>query len=155
MAKITHGRTKVKWVTAIASIAAPTVAELTAGTDLTAFLPADGVQQNSTKNNASIAMLDDSFVSEAVGTWGEGITLKMVRHEDDVDDDAWTLFTYRLVGFLVISRHGTFDATDKVEVYPAESHEPMMLPTAENEYQQFEVQLAVTSEPEHKATVAA
>jgi hypothetical protein len=155
MAKITHGRTKAKWVAAIANKVAPTVAELTAGVDLTPGLPADGIQQNSTKNNASISMLDDSFVSEAVGTWGTGVTLKMVRHEEDADDDYWNLFEYGADGFLVISRHGGFLATDKVEVYPAEAHEPQMLATAENEYQQFETQLAITDTPAAKATVAA
>lgn len=154
MSKVTHGRnTKVRWLPAVANIAAPSVAEIAAGTDLTPQIPSDGLQFNHTRNNASVSMLDDDFVPEDVGTYGTGITLKFVR--DDTDDDAFDLFNHGEEGFLLISRFGAPAATKKVEVYPASSHEPAPLPTAENEYQQFEVQIAVTRKPNIRAVVAA
>lgn len=160
MPRLVHeGNTKVRWLPAVANKQAPTAAEITAGTDLTPQLPSDGVNLNPNRNNASVSMLDSSFVPEAVGTWGVGITLTFTRQPTSittgVGDAIWDLFDRGDTGFLLISRFGAPIAGDKVEVYPAESHAPIPLATAENAYQRFEVQLAVTDEPALKATVAA
>jgi hypothetical protein len=154
MPRVTHENTRVYWLEAVANPNAPTVAEINAGTDLTDQIPVDGVAVNPTKNNASQAMLGDAFVAELVGTWGTGITLTFTR--DDTNDVARALFVYRADGFLVISRFGAANvAGRKVEVYPAQGHEPADLATAENEFSKFEVQLAVTDSPSLRATVAA
>lgn len=153
MARVTHEDTKVYWLEAVSNIQAPTVAEMNAGTDLTPQIPVDGVALNPSKNNAAQAMLGDAFVAEKVGTWGVGITLTFTR--DDTSDAARTLFTYRQAGWLVISRFGAHAAGKKLEVYPAEGHEPSDLPTAENEFSKFEVQLAVTATPALRAVEAA
>lgn len=155
MARLVHdSNTKIYWAPAIANKAAPTVAEMTGATDVTPQVPSDGLATNPTRNNASQSMLDSSFVAEAVGTWSMGITLTFMR--DDGTDAAWDLFDYGTNGFLVISRFGGGEtALDEVEVYPAESHLPTPMATAENEYQKFEVQLAVTDDPALNAVVAA
>lgn len=154
MAKRVHDvNTKVYWLPAVTEIAAPTVAEIAAGTQLTAQIPSDGVNLTNTRNNASISMLDQAFTPERVGTFGAGITLKFTR--DDATDAAFALFSHGVKGYLLISRFGAPIAASKVEVYPAESHDPAPLATAENELQQFEVQLAVTDRPSIRAVVAA
>ena len=153
MGKLVHdGNTKVHWLPAVAVLAAPAVAEITAGDDLTPQIPSDGVNLTNTRNNASISMLDEAFTPEQVGTFGAAITLKFTR--DDATDAAWDLFSHGASGFLLISRFGDPVATTDVEVYPAESHEPAPLATAENEFQQFEVQFAVTAQPSIRAVVA-
>lgn len=153
MPRSTHENTRVYFLTTIDDIDAPTSAEIAAGTDLTDQVPVDGLALSGTSNNASQAMLGDAFVAEQVGTWGRTITLTVVR--DDTDDTARDLFTYRLDGFLVISRFGVPATGDMVEVYPVECHEPTDLPTAENEYQKSEVQMAVTAKPSLRAEVDA
>lgn len=158
MSKLIHdGNTKVYWLPAVADITGPTEAEIAAGDDLTPAIPSDGVATSPTRNNASISMLDSAFTPEQVGTWGVGITLKFTRDSegrtDPAGDVAYALFAERGPGFLIISRFGVAEDFKIVEVYPAENHKPHALATAENEYQQFEVQLAVTDEPEFLAVV--
>lgn len=144
---------KVHYLPAVASKAGPTVAEITAGTDITPFLPTAGVGVNWTQNNASLAMLDEAFTAEAVGTEGAAIQITFVR--DDTADDAWDLFVRGANAFLLISRFGDPAVASVVEVYPIQSHRPVPLPPAENEFQQGQVSLAVTDTPELNAVVAA
>jgi hypothetical protein len=160
MGKLVHdGNTKVHFLPSVANVAAPTAAEITAGDDITGAIPSDGVNVTNTRNNASVSMLDSAFTPEQVGTWGAGITLKFTRDPDGASDPAgdvaFALFAERGPGFLVISRFGDPVAGSIVEVYPVENHKPSPLATAENEYQMFEVQLAVTDEPNYLAEVAA
>lgn len=148
-----EGNVKVHWLPAVAAKAAPTTAEITAGTDLTPYLPTSGVGIDWTQNNASIDMLDESFTAEVIGTEGATITLTFIR--DDTADDAWDLFDRGTNGFLLVSRFGDPAATDIVEVYPVQSHRPVPLAPATNEFQQAQVSLAVSDTPELNAVVGA
>lgn len=150
-----EGNVKVHWVPAIAAKAAPTVAEIGAGTNVTPFLPTNGVGVEWTQNNASLDMLDESFTPEVIGTEKAAINLTFVRHRLDADDDAWNLWDRGDEGFLVISRKGAPAALGKVEVYPCQSHRPVPLTPATNEFQQGRVMLAVHDTPELNAIVAA
>lgn len=147
MARSTFEKYKIKFLTALASSTlAPTVAEYGAGVDLTPITPVDGVQFNPTQNNASLAMLGDSFVTEEPGTWGLGLTLQFVR--DDTSDLAVTTFAYNTAGFIVVSPFGTTVAAGvKVDTYPVRSHKPVPMASAENEYQRWQVMFAVTKAP--------
>lgn len=156
MAKLTsEGNVKVHYLPAVVDKDAPTLAEITAGTNLTPFLPTAGVGVDWTQNNSSTPMLDESFTSESVGTESAAIELTFVRHELDADDDAWNLFVRGTNAFLLIARKGVPVATDKVEVYPIQCHRPVPLPPAENEDQQAKVALAVNDTPSMNAVVAA
>lgn len=150
-----EGNVKLYWLPACANIAAPTVAEIAAGTNLTPFLPTSGLAIDSNENNASIAMIDSGHTDEQVGTYSTSVALTLVRDAVSADDDAWTLFVRGLSGFLLKSPFGAPVATSRVEVYPCEAHEPVPLPPAENEFQQFRVTLAVHTTPNRKAVVAA
>lgn len=150
-----EGNVKAYWLPTVASKTAPTVAEIAAGTNLTPQLPTAGLDISFNENNASIAMIDAGFTAEQVGTYGTTIALTFTRDGVDADDDAWNLFDRGLTGYLLVSRFGTPVATSRVEVYPCESHNPIPLAPAENEFQQMRVTLAVHDEPELKATVAA
>lgn len=160
MSRYVHeGKTKVTFVASaddISDIDAPTVAELNAGTELTTLLTKDGLQTPDTQNMVDSATLAETFDAQRVGSWGGGITLTGFR--DDTNDTLWDLAVYGDEGFLVI-RRGTAYATawaasDDVEVYPIQFHEPVPSQTASNEEARFTVACAVTSEPSKRAVVA-
>jgi hypothetical protein len=157
MARLVYeGRTNVYWVTTISNIAAPTVAEITAGTPLTNFVAKDGVAVNTTTNNVDSATIAETFDSQIVGSWGGSVELTMFR--DDSADTAWNLCVYGTNGYVVIDRFndsGTLPiATEKVEVWPAEMHQPVPQNSAANTQQRFVEMFAVTAQPNLKATVA-
>lgn len=148
-----EGKVKVYWLPTVSDKEAPTEAEITAGTNLTPQVPTAGLDITWTQNNASISMLDEAFTAEQVGTFGASISLTFTRDDDEDEDTAWDLFERNLNGFLLISRFGIPEDGSRVEVYPASSHNPVPLAPAENEFQQFQVQLAVHDTPELKAIV--
>jgi len=156
-AYVHEGMTKVSWVATIASKAAPTAAELTAGTDITTYLTKDGLKVPQSQNMVDNTSLAETFDAKVVGSWGGDISLTMKR--DNGADTAWALFDYAETGYLVVRRgvtHATaYAAAQKVEVYPAQSHQPVPNDTAANAQATFTVGLAVTSEPELAAVVAA
>jgi hypothetical protein len=161
MARLTaEGNIKVYKVPTVADKTAPTAAEIGAGTDLTPYLPTTGVDITWTQNNASLPMLDESFVVSAVGTESAEIKLTGVRDPDA--DDFFEAFDRGENFYLVVSRFGAAQgpqtgppavAGSSVEVYPVQSHRPVPLKAAENEFQQAEVSLGVTDTPVLDATV--
>lgn len=158
MARYVHeGNTKVSWVPTISSIAAPTVAELGAGTDLSELLTKDGLQTPDSQNMVDSSTLADTFDAQRVGSWGGSITLTGFR--DGTSDTLWDLAVYGTEGYLVIRRGIPYDtawtAAQDVEVYPAEMHEPVPNGTAANEEARFTLALAVTGQPNKRAVVAA
>lgn len=158
MSRYVHeGQTKVAFVTTIASIAAPTVAELGAGTELSSLLTKDGLQVPDQQNMVDSSTLSDTFDAQRVGSWGGGVTLQGFR--DNASDDLWDLAVYGTEGHIVVRRGSAYDdawaAADVVEVYPIQMHEPVPNQTASNEEARFTVACAVTSEPDKRAVVAA
>ena len=151
-----EGRTNAYWLTTCANIAAPTVAEITAGVALTAFVSKDGVAVNITTNNVDSATIAEIFDAQDVGSWGAEIELTMFR--DATADTAWNLWVYGTAGFLVLDRFrasGTLPiATNKVETWPGKMHQPAPENSAANTLQRFVGKLAITSTPNLKATVA-
>lgn len=151
------GKTLVYWVTTIANKAAPTVAELNAGTRLSGYLTKDGLDIALSQNSVDNADLEDTFDATDVGTFGGTINLTLFR--DDTADTAWNLFVYGTSGYLVV-REGplatvAWTAAQKAQVYPARMHEPVPVSTTSNEQRKFKVMLPVTDQPSLKATVAA
>lgn len=156
MPKVTsEGKVKAYWAATVVDINAPTEAEITAAVNLTPQLPTAGLDISFTENNASIAMIDEGFVSEAVGTYGCTVVITGTRDSVAADDDFWTTFDRGEQGYLIISRFGDAVEASRVEVYPCEAHAPTPLAPAENEFQQARVTLAVNAEPDLKAVVAA
>lgn len=159
MARYTYETLTVWWVTTLSSTTAPSAAQVNAGNNLTSFIPVDGVAHGGTRNNASQAMLGDAHVAEEPGTWGTTMEITFTRDSAEGATSPWQVFAggYKSVGFLVLRRTGTgnLTSTQKVEVYPATSHEPLMLASAENEYAKFTVTFAITAKPELEAVAAA
>lgn len=158
MSKLVYeGNVKVYWLaTAPANQAAPSAAEVGAGIDLTPYITKDGVSVPSTQNMVDVAGLNEVYNAEIVGSWGGGaLTLTMFR-DDTSETNAYDLIVYGTNGALVISRFGDgTTATDKVEVWPVEMHEPTLMQTAKDEVQKFTASFAVTAAPSVRAVVAA
>lgn len=152
-----EGKTRIQWVETIASKTAPTVAELAAGTDVTSYVTKDGLTTPANQNMVDNATIAETFDAQVVGSWGGALELMMRR--DASSDTAWNTWDYGDNGYIVIRRglaaSTSFSAGQKVEVYPAQAHQPVMEPSAANEQQRFKVAFAVTAEPAMKATVAA
>lgn len=152
------GKTRVAFVTTIAApISTPSPTEIAAGTDLSPYITKSGLSTPSNQNMVASGALAETFDAEVPGTFGGPIELTMFR--DRPDDDAWNLFTFGTEGFIVI-RYGVlsetaFTAGDDVEVYPIQTHEPIMTPPASNENATFKVMCAVTGQPELHAVVTA
>jgi hypothetical protein len=155
-AQVSEGRTNVYWATAVANKAAPTVAEITAAVALTTFITKDGVRTPVATNNVDSAMIDSAYDSQVVGSWGSEVELRMKR--DSTADTAWNLCVYGTAGFLIIDRFrasGTLPSAGmKVEVWPAQMHQPAVEPPAANTLVTFIEKFAITSEPKLNATVA-
>ena len=146
----------VYWVPSLSSISAPPAAEITAGTRLSPFMTKDGLDIPFQQNTIDNADLEDTFDAKAVGTWGGDITLTLKRNNSA--DTVWNLAVYGTAGNLVV-RRGVAVATaiaagQKVAVYPGQMHEPVPMSTATNERDKFKLVIAITDQPNQKATVA-
>lgn len=159
MARRTHEEyTRIWWVTTMADPAAPTVAELEAGVDISAYVPKDGLKVGATNAKVKNDDITTAFDGEIPGSYGNSVTLTSFR--DDDDDLAWETFRVRnTYGFLVVRRMvpvaEAVAAGQEVEVYPAATGQPAMQDTAENERVKFGVELAVHAPPALAAQVAA
>jgi len=154
------GTVRVAFVVTIASQAAPTVAELNAGTPLQSLITKDGLVTPSDQNNVDDAALADTFDGEIPGTFGGALTLTMKRQHAPDTDTAWNLVVYGTTGFVVVRRQfpqaTAWAATQPVEVYPGAWHEPVPVTPAANEQHRFTAMFPVRSPgPTLKAVVAA
>lgn len=152
-----EGKTRVFWATTVADISAPTVAEITAGTDLTPFMPKDGLSRSPSFQTVDLSTLSSEFDAEGQATWGVPVQLKVLR--DTVSNDAYDLFaTHATSGFLIVLPElgtGVVVAAVDAEVYPSQASIAIPNSTAGNERQMATVGISVTSEPNLSATVAA
>lgn len=159
MARRTHEEfTRIWWAETIDDITAPTVAELTAAIDISAFVPKDGLKVGATNAKVKNDDITTAFTGEIPGSYGNSITLTSFR--DDDEDTAWETFQERnTYGYLVVRRMVPVTvavaAAQVVEVYPAATGQPTMHDTAENERVKFGVDLMVHEAPAMAATVAA
>lgn len=156
-AYVHEGMTKVAWVLTITNVSAPTVAELTAGTDISVTLTKDGLNISLSQNYVDNTSLAETFDSQLVGSWGGTSSLTFRR--DNVTDTAWDTFDWGETGYLVVRRGEAYDgawaAADKVEVYPAQMGMPVPNATAANAQATATVGMAFTSQPDLHAVVAA
>lgn len=154
MTAIAHDdNVKWYWATTVASIAAPTAANITAATRIPTIT---NYAQNSQEAEVDFSDIDSLYDTSGVGTTKVGpITLTMKR--DDADEsDTWDLFdTPREDGFLIKSPFGPAVATSKVEVYPVQVGQRRPASYARNAVQVFDVTFYVTDDPDLDAVVAA
>lgn len=143
---------------AVASVAAPTVAEITAGTDLTSFLIS--LNASSQGNTVPTPNISTLFETSIPGTVQASLTADFYRDDDVSGDTAWTTLPRATEGFFVIQRFGATPGTDpgsgdKVEVWPVMVVSRTMSNMANNTAMTFTVTCSVPDVPNENATVAA
>lgn len=139
-----------------ATLATVTAAEITAGTDLTPGLIANGVQWNMTQNTVSTPMLT-GFIRQNVGTEGAAATLQFIYDPDTVDLAAiYDLFATRgLNGFLWISQEEPTTTGVAGEVYPGSFGRRKRVASAQDTDQQFTVMFACNADYNDAAATTA
>lgn len=155
---VTDGKTKVWSVPSIANIAAPTTAELNAGTALEGVMTPDGLQgfeaDTADVDNSS---LKSTFDTKKAGRAAFSNTMLRLKKQSGTDSVYDTLVREYVTH--VVIRRGTdsdtaWTAGDEVEVYPVECGEVRNLPPEANTVQRYEVPIKVTTEPNLRAVVA-
>jgi hypothetical protein len=155
---VSDGRTRVSWVTTIANIAAPTVAELNAGILLHDTLTSDGLigfsPETATVPTTSLA---STFNTSRNGRTSFTGTMFRLKKQDGTD----TIFTTLIkdaAGYAVVRRSvlatTAWTIADKVQVYPAVCGEVSFVDVEENTLERYEVPLNVTAAPNQRAVVA-
>ena len=150
---IADGEVKIQWVPTISNEAAPTTAEIGAGTELTGFLASlDTPLEGNTVNTPD---LSTAFRTQVAGKFGGGATGQFYR--DDTSDTAWDLLPRLTQGYIVIRRFGgstvAFAGSDEVEVWPLEVITRSPATLDEESVQMFTVNFATTGEPTLDAVV--
>jgi hypothetical protein len=152
------GKTRVYWVTSIASQAAPTVAELNAGIALQSTLTADGLNGlNPDTADVDSSALDSTFTTNVNGrTSFSNVTLRFKKQSGT--DTIFTTLVRDLAGFLVIRRSiastTAWATAQAIEVYPALCEEVSRIDPAPNTMERYEVGLKVSLSPSLRAAVA-
>lgn len=165
------GVLQLRYVPTISNKSAPTVAELTAGKNLTPFLRRDGLTTPKSGSTIDVSTVEDRYNSTAAGSYG-GDPIEIMLYRDNgttLTDLAWTTLapasgsTAAVSGFLVIHRFGAGTAktatsaptaADRVEVWPIEVTSREMAPIADNEAQRFVVKCAIPTPPVDDAVLA-
>jgi hypothetical protein len=154
------GNWRVSWVTTIANIAAPTVAELNAGTELAQnWITPEGLNiPTGTAGRTTSTLGADTTTQRAARKNYDGSSVTCYRAEPPQADTAYDLLTYGTDGYLVVRRTlpnaTAYASAQKVEVYPFECGEPSLSPPAENATQTFTTPFFLTSPANTRATIA-
>src|SRR3954470_10804397 len=101
------GMVRVAFVPTLTSIAAPTVAQITAGVDLEGRLRPDGLATPSDTGRIDNSKLKSTFGTEIVGRRSfSGISVTYVRgpETDTEAGEVEDALVYRAVGYLVVRR---------------------------------------------------
>ena len=154
---IADGRTRAGWITTIANIAAPTVAELNAGILLqTTLTPAGlkGLQPTTAKIDAS--SLASRITLQRNGRTSIADSMLEFKKQDGTDTIYDTLL-FGTAGFLVV-RTSVLETVawtigQKVRVYPMECGEVAHVDIEENTLERYQIPLTLTGQWNLRATV--
>lgn len=159
---IVDGRTRVSFVPSIANIAAPTVAELNAGTILTLMLVPTGLEnfENTTAlvDNTSMASTWDTSLPGRQSM--SGTPSLLLKRQDAGSDPVFTLLTTpNTNGFIVVrdelDQAAAWATAQRMEVYPVRTAAHSMVGRNEtNSVLKYRVPTPVTGPPALKAISA-
>lgn len=153
------GNVRVAYVPTIANIAAPTVAELNAGTLLQSTLTADGLEgYEATTAEVDTSSLASTFNTKTIGRDDYSGTLLRLKKQTVGSDTVRTLLARSTTGYVVIRRGITestaWASSQQVEVYPIICGRRKELKPEANTVMRYEVPTMVTSTPNPDAVVA-
>lgn len=158
---VIDGKVRVYFVPTIANIAAPTVAELNAGTALTSRLTPTGLEgfesSDADVDSTSLASTFDTKLPGRTSFSGTGLVFK----KDDGTDTVFNaLSTKGTTGNIVVRSNGVDQATawtigQLCRVYPGRTgtHSPVGIGEA-NSMERFRIPWFISPEPNVKAIVA-
>lgn len=156
---ISDGKTKVAWATAISSVSAPTVAELTAAQDFTTRVTPDGLKTDASTESVDTSSLASTFTTSEAGRRGYDIEVTFKRGDTPTEDAPWATLKYKTYGFLIVRRGVAYDtafsADQEIEVYPVVCGERQSAAPAANEVSKFVSPMMLREEPDTAALVAA
>lgn len=147
-----RGLSEIHFVPTVSSLAAPSRAEVTAGTDLT-----PGVAEingfNFSNSPIMTPKLSTTFTTQIPGE-DTTDTSTLTFYDDDADDDMRAALVKGTEGFLVFFPYGD-DPGTRAEVWPAISTGVNDQWTMSNEAAKFQASFAITDAPEQDAVVPA
>lgn len=156
------GRVRLVWLdTDPADPEAPTMAEITAGTDLSEYLIPETWNPNASNQKADQSSALSSFNAESIGRYGYAPEAMFKSKLTDGGTVAWDTLGERLVEgcilfFEDVPEGDDIAAADKCDVYPAAmTGTPERQSTAANTTRRFKVTWAIGEPPTLNATVAA
>lgn len=150
---ISNGEVKMQWLVTASS--PPTIAQVSAGTEITGFIssldtPLDGDAVDSSD-------LSSAFNKTVAGKYGGTVSASMYR--DDTADTAFVLFPRNTTGYLVIRRFGgsgvAFAAADIIDMWNLRVITRSDASLDDNSVQAFTVTFAALDEPGIGLVVAA
>lgn len=154
------GNTLIYWVLSIANTAAPTVAELNAGTRVSTYLTRDeGLEIDWDQKMVEGSSIEETFDAMDPGT--EGVSLKATWFRNSTADTLFTTVfaTRNTAGYWVVRPGVAVDtawtAGQKAEVYPANMHRAVPVKRTTNTKDKASAAGGITSSPSLNATVAA
>jgi hypothetical protein len=155
---LADGRTKIYWVPSIANIQAPTVAELNAGTPLSALTTPDGlVGFEPDTADVDVSAIDSLFDTKIAGRASFSGTLLRLKKQQGTDT-VYALLLRDLAGFVAVRRDApssqVWAIADKLEVYPAVLGETRNLAPEANSVHKYEVPIKVSLTPAIRAVAA-
>ncbi len=141
-----RGKTKVKFCPSIASTTlAPTVAELTSGTDLT-----NEIAEMSGFNSKSTMIDIPNFGSRQtpkIAGEQQSDDSSITIYEDDTTNPLQTTLARDVNGYIVIAPAGVLTASSKVDVFPVSVASNTRQYTSGNEAAKIQIDFAVTAVP--------
>jgi hypothetical protein len=157
---LADGNIRVMFVPTIANIAAPTVAEINAGTRISSVMTADGLigfeAETADVDNSSI---ESTFDTKTIGRASyTGTMFRLKKQKAGEPDPVYDLLVRGTEGYAVIRRDIPADtavaADQPVEVYPGIVGEIRLLPPEPNSTRKYEVPWKISAEPDLRAVVA-
>lgn len=156
------GQLRLLTTVAHVTLAQATIAEITAGVNLTPFLRRDGISERGAEG-ADVDVSDATSFWDAtdIGTSGAKLELTLYREDEDADDDAWNALPRGTRAYLVVAPFGFSGvagapaATDRIEIWKIAVSSRRNAAIAANDPQLFMVSCAVPMEPNDDAAVVA
>jgi len=146
------------WLPAVAIVATPTLAEMTAGQRLTDITNYDTPSSEASVDTSGI---DDVYDTGVVGTSTAGPIVLTFKRDTASETGSWDALDFRDTGFLVklpfggSGTGGAPAATDKAEVYPGQVGQKRPEGYGRNTTQKFMVSIYVTAPPNVDAALIA
>ncbi|MBG0828557.1 hypothetical protein HS041_12335 [Planomonospora sp. ID67723] len=159
--RLSDGNTKVTFVSTIANINAPTVAELTDSGNITCenTITADGLKIGIEQGAVTGDTLASTQTFEGPGRTKAGIDLTFFRDSSAASDRMWSDMTNGTDGYLVVRRGvaaaTAYSAGQKVAVYTVTCGEPSELAPEAETYDRAMIKLFPSGTYTREATVAA